>query len=92
MLVLTRQALPTIDRTKYAPASGLAKGAYVLADAPDGKPDVILIGTGSEVDMALEAYEKLAPKASRRVSSACRPGNCSSINPRNIAKAFCRRR
>ncbi len=59
-LILTRQALPTLDRTKYAAASGLAKGAYVLADAPGGKPDVILIGTGSEVSLCLQAYEQLA--------------------------------
>jgi transketolase len=58
-LVLTRQALPTLDRTKYAPASGTAKGAYVLADAPGGKPDVILMGTGSEVSLCVEACEKL---------------------------------
>ena len=58
-LVLTRQALPTFDRTKYASASGTAKGAYVLADAPGGKPDVILLGTGSEVSLCVEAYEKL---------------------------------
>jgi transketolase len=58
-LVLTRQALPTLDRTKYAAASGVAKGAYVLADAPDTAPDVILIGTGSEVSLCVEAYEKL---------------------------------
>ena len=58
-LVLTRQNLPTLDRTKYAPASGVAKGGYVLADAPGGKPQVILIGTGSEVSLCIEAYEKL---------------------------------
>ncbi len=58
-LVLTRQAVPTFDRTKYAAASGVAKGAYVLADAPGGKPDVILIGTGSEVWLCIEAYEAL---------------------------------
>jgi transketolase len=58
-LVLTRQNLPTFDRTKYGAASGTAKGAYVLADAPGGKPDVILIGTGSEVSLCIEAYEKL---------------------------------
>jgi transketolase len=58
-LVLTRQAVPTFDRTKYASAAGTAKGAYVLADAPDGKPDVILIATGSEVSICVEAYEKL---------------------------------
>jgi transketolase len=58
-LVLTRQALPTFDRTKYAAASGTSKGAYVLADADGGKPDVILMGSGSEVHLCVEAYEKL---------------------------------
>jgi transketolase len=57
-LVLTRQALPTLDRTKYAPASGVAKGAYVLADAA-GQPEVILMATGSEVSLCIQAYEKL---------------------------------
>src|SRR3989475_1358381 len=58
-LVLTRQAVPTLDRSKYAPASGVARGAYVLADVPDGKPQVILIATGSEVSLCVDAYEKL---------------------------------
>ena len=58
-LILSRQDLPTLDRTLYAPAAGLAKGAYVLADAADGKPDVILIGTGSEVALCVAAYEEL---------------------------------
>jgi len=58
-LVLTRQAMPTFDRTKYAPAAGVAKGAYVLADAPGGKPDVILMGTGSELSLCVDAHEKL---------------------------------
>ena len=59
-LILTRQALPTLDRTKYASAAGTAKGAYILIDAPGGKPDVILMGTGSEVSLCCEAHEKLA--------------------------------
>jgi transketolase len=59
VLVLTRQALPTIDRSKYAPAAGLAQGAYILADAPGGKPDVLLLATGSEVAICLAAYEQL---------------------------------
>jgi transketolase len=60
VLVLTRQDLPTLDRSKFAPASGLAHGAYVLADPPGGaRPDVILIGTGSEVQLCVGAYEKL---------------------------------
>lgn len=58
-LVFTRQPIPTFDRTKYAPASGVAKGAYVLADAAGGKPDVILLGSGSEVGLCAAAYEKL---------------------------------
>jgi len=59
-LILTRQAIPTLDRTKYASASGVAKGAYVLADAPDGRPDVLLLATGSEVALCVQAHEQLA--------------------------------
>jgi transketolase len=59
LMVLSRQPLPTLDRSKYAPAAGTAKGAYVLADAPDGKPEVILIATGSEVSLAAAAHELL---------------------------------
>jgi transketolase len=58
-LILTRQALPTFDRSKYAPASGLAKGAYVLADAPGGRPEVLLLATGSEVSLCVAAHELL---------------------------------
>jgi transketolase len=58
-LILTRQALPTLDRSKYAPASGLARGAYVLADAPGGPPEVLLLATGSEVAMCVDAHELL---------------------------------
>jgi transketolase len=58
-LALTRQALPTFDRAKYGAASGVAKGAYVLADAEDGKPDVILMASGSEVYLCVDAYEQL---------------------------------
>jgi transketolase len=58
-LVLSRQAMPTLDRSKYAPASGVSKGAYVLADAPAGRPEVILMGTGSELSLCVEAYERL---------------------------------
>ena len=59
-LALSRQALPTLDRTRYGSAAGLARGAYVLADAAAGAPRVILIGTGSEVRLCVETYEKLA--------------------------------
>jgi transketolase len=59
-LVLSRQALPTIDRGKYASAASVAKGAYVLADSPDGKPELILMATGSEVSLCVSAYETLS--------------------------------
>jgi transketolase len=73
VLVLSRQNLPTLDRSKYASAAGLAKGAYVLADPGDGKPDVILIGTGSEVSLCVEAYEALKAEGikARVVSMPC---------------------
>jgi transketolase len=60
IMVLSRQAIPTLDRMKYASASGVAKGAYVLADPPDGGPDVLLLGTGSEVPLCVQAHEQLA--------------------------------
>ena len=72
-LVLTRQAIPTLDRTKYAAASGVTKGGYVLADAEGGKPQVILIGTGSELSLCVDAYEKLKAEGikARVVSMPC---------------------
>jgi transketolase len=65
ILALSRQPLPTLDRTKYASASGLARGAYVLADAPGRNPEVILIASGSEVSPAVEAHEKLLAEGIR---------------------------
>jgi transketolase len=59
VLVLTRQALPTLDRSKYGSAEGVARGAYVLAEAPGGKPQVLLLASGSEVSLCVAAYEKL---------------------------------
>ena len=59
VLVLSRQPLPTLDRTRYAPASGVVQGAYVLADCPGGDPEVILIASGSEVSVAVDAHERL---------------------------------
>jgi transketolase len=64
-LVLTRQPMPTFDRTKYGAASGVAKGAYILADAQGGKPDVILMGSGSEVGLCMAAYEKLTAEGKK---------------------------
>jgi transketolase len=60
LLVLTRQALPTLDRTKFAPAANLAKGAYVLAHNQGARPDVLLLATGSEVSLCVEAFEQLS--------------------------------
>lgn len=65
ILVLSRQALPTLDRNKYAPACGVACGAYVLADAPGGKPEMILIATGSELSLAVRAHETLSSEGIR---------------------------
>src|SRR5262249_51695961 len=72
-LVLTRQALPTLDRSGYGAASGLARGGYILSEAPDRKPDVILIGTGSEVSLCLAAQDLLRSQgvAARVVSLPC---------------------
>jgi len=72
-LVLTRQKVSVVDRTTYAPAAGLHRGGYVLADAPKGKPDVVLMGTGSEVELVLGAYEKLKAdgRQPRAVSMPC---------------------
>jgi transketolase len=60
VLVLTRQAVPTVDRTRCASADGLQRGAYVLLDAPHGPPDVLLLATGSEVSLCVEAHRRLA--------------------------------
>jgi len=65
VLALSRQPLPTLDRTRYAPATGVARGAYVLADAPGGNPEVILIASGSEVSLAVNAHERLLSEGIR---------------------------
>ena len=72
-LILTRQALPTLDRTKYAPATGVARGGYILADSEGGAPQVVLIGTGSEIYLCIDAYEKLKAEGirARVVSIPC---------------------
>ena len=72
-LILTRQAVPTFDRSRYASATGVAKGAYILADAPGGKPELILMGTGSEVSLCISAYEQLSAEGRkvRVVSMPC---------------------
>lgn len=61
-LALTRQGVPVLDRSIFSPATGLSRGAYILMDAQDGRPDVILIGTGSEVHIAIDAARRLEEK------------------------------
>ena len=72
-LVLTRQAVPTLDRSQMASASGVARGGYILLDPPEGVPQVLLIGTGSELSLCVEAYHQLASDgiAARVVSLPC---------------------
>ena len=72
-LILSRQAMPTLDRTEFAPASGLQNGAYVLADLGEGEPSIILMATGSEVGLIVEAGKKLAEEniSVRLVSFPC---------------------
>src|SRR4029079_6276789 len=65
VIALSRQPLPTFDRTKYASAAGVAKGAYVMADAKGGAPEVILIATGSEVSLVVDAHEALSARGVR---------------------------
>ena len=73
VLVFSRQPMPTLDRSKYASAAGVAKGAYVLADADDGKPQVILMGTGTELSLCVATYEALKKEGigARVVSMPC---------------------
>ena len=86
-LILTRQNLPIIDRTKFPPASGLHKGAYILWESTTGLPDIILIATGSEIHIALEAAQKLAQTGTkvRIVSMPC--WSFFDSSPRIIARA-----
>ena len=92
LLVLTRQTSPTLDRTEYASAAGVAKGAYILADAPDGKPEVILIASGSEVSLCVDAYEKLKTEGINARVVSMPSWEIFSIKMRHTGKAFARRR
>jgi transketolase len=73
VLALSRQPMPTLDRTKYASAEGVRRGAYVLADPPEGEPQVILMSTGTEMALVVEAHETLTSEGirSRVVSMPC---------------------
>ena len=90
-LILARQAVPTLDRAKYASAEGVKRGAYVLADPEDGRPDVLLLSAGSEVCLCVDAYEELKT-ASKRGWSACRLGrylSTTAASTRSIASRCC---
>ena len=91
VLALSRQPLPTLDRSKYAAASGVARGAYVLGDAPGGKPEVILIASGSELSLAVDAHET-APSGGHPLAawSPCLRGTFSSTSRGSTARACCR--
>jgi transketolase len=91
-LVLSRQALPTLDRSRYASAAGLARGAYVLADPPAGDPEVILIATGSEVSLAVGAYEELTASGVRCRVVSLPSWELFAGSPRSISKACYLRR
>ena len=90
VLALSRQPLPTLDRSKLAPATGVTRGAYVLADPPQGEPEVILIATGSEVCLAVEAHEELLAEGIRsRVVSMPSWEIFRSTERRNTRKVCC---
>ena len=91
-LVLTRQNLPTLDRSQYATADGVQRGAYVLADAAGDNPEVILLATGSEVSLAVEAYRQLEAEGIARGWSACLHSNCSKSSRRLIVTMCCHHR
>ncbi len=91
-LILTRQDVPTLDRTRFASATGLRRGGYVLADAPDGKPGLILMATGSEVALIVAAREQLLARKIRCALSRCQAGNCSTPNRENTATRCFRHR
>ena len=87
-LVLTRQKIPVLNRGTLAPASGVARGAYVLTEADESAPDVILIATGSEVSLALEAHWRLIGDGIGAVWCRCRPGNSLMRNRKAIVTPY----
>jgi transketolase len=89
LLALSRQPLPTLDRSKYAPASGVARGAYVLADAPGCNPEVIFIASGSEVVLAVQAHEKLLAEGIHSRVVSMHVGTSSITRRRSTGTACC---
>jgi transketolase len=78
VLALSRQPLPTLDRRAFASAAGVARGAYVLADPPGGDPELVLIASGSEGELVVEAHENCSPRGFAPASSRCRRGRSST--------------
>ena len=91
-IVLSRQAVPTFDRTKYGSAAGVAKGAYILADAADGKPEVILMATGTEVSLCVNAYEQLKTEGIKARVVSMPSWGCLTARVMNTRQKFCRPR
>ena len=90
-LILSRQNLPVLDRSKVASEEGLRKGGYILADAPDQDPDVILIATGSELHLIAEAQPELAERGHPGAASCpCPPPSCLTSSRRNTEIRSCR--
>ena len=90
-MVMTRQNVPVFDRSKYASAEGVQRGGYVLADPEDGDPELILIATGSEVQLAVGAHEQLTRTRSAPASSASPAGRSSKSRTSPTATRCCRR-
>lgn len=91
-VLLSRQAMPTLDRSDFAPASGVAKGAYVLTDPTEGEPEVILIASGTEVSLCLEAREQLSGQGVRARVVSMPSRNCSKSRTGSIERRCCPRR
>ena len=90
VLALSRQPLPTLDRSKYASAAGVAQGAYVLGDAPGGAPEAILIATGSELGLAVEAHEQLVKDGVRSRVASMPSWDIFDHQPREYRDSVCR--
>ena len=91
-IALSRQPLPTFDRDRYASAVGVARGAYVMADAPDGPPEIILIASGSEVSLIVEAHEELASQGIRSRVVSMPSWDIFEHQPQSYREACCRPR
>ena len=91
-IALSRQPLPTFDRRKYASAAGAARGAYVMADAPGGPPEIILIASGSEVSLVVAAHETLMAQGIRSRVVSMPSWDIFEHQPPSYRETCCRRR